>query len=447
MTHSTSSVKRAAKQLLSMAIPMMSTRFTQIITTFISMVVLAQLGHTVLAASFTIGMYRVIVLLIFFSVLFSLGAIVGRHFAEKAFQSLSPMLWQAWLVGFLISLPIIFFSLIAGPLMHALHQPQSVIPFIQTYFLIFAISAPGNMLAGVHNQFLSGLKKQQFVTLNSILMLCISTFFNVGLVLGMFGLPKLGVAGSAWAAVITSYSAMLFSGYYLFKFMPCKIGKPHFAGLQYFKKIFSIGLPISYQTTSEMLGLLVITVITGWFGEVAMGASQISNEYMLMVLVPIFGLSEANTLVVTHSVGEKDHTSTRLYSKVGILLAFAITLFFGIVFAIFHQPLADLFIQFDKSDAHAIYELAMILLAIRIVRMVFDSITMVYTGSLRGLYDTKYAMWVSILTQWVLIFPLTLGLSLWAGLGVIGIAIASVLARIISSVLLHRRWAQKLDSL
>lgn len=437
----------ATKQLLSMAIPMMSTRLVQMLTTFISMLVLAQLGHTVLAASFTIGMYRIVILLIFFSILFVLGSIVGRQFMGGDKESLSPMLWQSWVLALLISVPIIILYLLAGPLMILFKQPANVIPYISTYFYVFLFSVPCSMIAGVNNQFLAGLKKQKYVTYISICVLLISTFFNIVLVFGYLGFPKWGVPGSAFASIIVSIFSAGVSGFFLIKFMPCKLRAIDIKGMKWAKMITKIGLPVSFQTSSEMIGLLIIAVITGWFGETAMGASQISNEYMMLVLVPIFGLSEANSIVVSHAVGEKKHEITNQIATAGVILSTIAVVFVGIIFAIFHRPLADIFLNFDKGDATAIYHLAITLLAIRIVRMLFDGATMVYTGSLRGLFDTKFAMWLSILTQWIIIVPLMLVLALWLNMGVIGIAIASVISRVIAAIALHWRWKQKMKCL
>ena len=411
------------------------------------MVILAQLGHTVLAASLTISMVRIIGLLIFISPLFAIGAIVGRQVGEQKLNHLPALLNQAWLLSLLLGIPMLLLFYFIGPLLTWAHQPADVIPYISIFFKISCFAIFPIMMSIVVQQFLSGAKHQHWMMCVSIFGLCCNTFFTYSLGLGHFGFPKLGVEGVAIGNVITSWLAFIILMILAF----CALNKmkcPYTLKVKDFiwgKMILKIGTPICIQISSEMLMLFAFTIMTGWFGKTAMAGSQISNEYMLFVIVPIFGLSEASGICVGHARGAKHIEKIHKIGHAGILLAVMTTLLCGLIFAIFHRPLANLFIHFGEQDAQAIYQLAMILLAIRVASELFYGVYDMINGSLRGLYDTKFPMRFGIFMNWFMSIPIAYLLAVKGHMGVIGLCIATLFTGIIAAsvMLLRWRWQNK----
>ena len=73
--------------------------------------------------------------------------------------------------------------------------------------------------------------------------------------------------------------------------------------------------------------------------------------------------------------------------------------------------------------------------------------TAIIAGSLRGLYDAKYPIWVSIATSWILFIPLAIVLAFVCKLGVIGIMIAASIMQLVSAVVLIKRWLYQMRQL
>ncbi len=435
---------KAYKELLSMAIPMVSTRFTQTLNTFVMMVIVAQLGHTVLAASFSISMIRIIGMLIFMSPLFAVGAVVGRQYGKQNWDAMPQIIKQGWSVALLLSIPPLLIFIFIGPLMVLCRQPEPVIPIITVYFKYLVWALPSYYITIVNQQFLSGIKRQNVVLLLSVISATLNIILNYGLVLGNLGMPKMGVAGAGISSIIIGYTNFLISSSVIIYLTNGKVFYPFIKGLKWAKSILVIGLPIGYRTASDMVALLVFTVMTGWFGQVAMGASQISSEYMMFVILPLFGLSEAATIVIGHALGSKNYLFIENIGRATLNLSIGFAIFIATTFVLFHRQLADLFIHFGETDAEEIYHLAMWLLSVQIVSMLFNAVIFAITGSLCGFYDTKYPMWLSIWTSWLISVPLSFVLAYQVHMGVVGIAIASLIAKVVSSILLLNRWKNKL---
>lgn len=428
-----------------MGIPLASTRVVQTVNVFIAMAIMAQLGHTVLAATFLMGTIRTVTLLIFMAPLFALGSILSRQFGAKNYVAIPAVVQQSWITAILLALiPMLFLTFI-GPLLILLAQPHEIIHTVVVYFHLLMWAYPLILLGTVFTQFYTAVKKQHWVLIISIASLVINTILCYGLTLGHFGLPKLGVEGAAISSLVTNMLVLLFQ-----LCLTTKLMKPfgslwqwQLAKLEWVKLNLKIGLPIAVQLGSNMSALFFFGIMIGWLGETAMSAAQISSQYILFVITASFGLSEAATINVGHAHGEKAFERIHRIGIAGILLSLLITLVAGIVFLIFHKPLAGLFIDFHADDAHQIYFLSMWLLCIRTISMFFDGTSQILTGALRGLYDTKFPMVIDVIANWALMVPFAALFAFGFSWGVIGLSCGAGLTRLVNMVALILRWRMK----
>lgn len=433
---------QAITRLLSMGIPMASARFLQTATVFVIMVVLAQMGHEVLAASLLIGFIRIVAMLIFMSPLFALGSIVGRQVGEKNFSVIPAIFQQTLILALLLSIPPMLILFFIQPILVLFHQPAHLIPIVGQYYYFAAFQLPLVLIGTVCAQILAGLKKQHILMLMSVVSFLICSFLVIGFGLGDFGFPKMGVLGVGLASLLSSCLYCLVMLFLLIKYVKPfgPLCRWYLKGMQWFKLALKVGLPILVQVGSQMLSLQLVIFMIGWLGLIAMAASQVSNQYMLFAIVPIFGLAEASAITVGHAYGEKSFKQIHRLGMAGVFLALGFTVLIGIVFAIFHKPLASLFIHFGSAHSAEIYQLMLWLLAIRVISMLFDGTADMLCGALRGLYDTKFPMLVGVVTNWILMIPLAALFAFGFHWGVIGIAIGGTTARILSVGVLVARW-------
>jgi len=58
------------------------------------------------------------------------------------------------------------------------------------------------------------------------------------------------------------------------------------------QKHFSLGFPIGIQFGAELAAMTVATYFMGYFGVIALAASQIVSQYSLIVVMVTLGLSQ-----------------------------------------------------------------------------------------------------------------------------------------------------------
>lgn len=437
---------QAIKRLLSMGIPMASTRIFQTLTMFITMVVLAQMGHEILAASLLISFLRAVVMLIFMSPLFALGSIVGRQVGEKNFSVIPAIMQQSALLAIVLSIPATLILFFIGPVLALFHQPSDLIPIVSQYYHYAAFQLPLVLVGTVCAQVLAGIKKQHLLMIMAALSTVIATFFVLGFGLGYFGLPKMGVTGVGLGVICSSSVycvAMLFLAIkYTRGFGP--VCQYYLKGMQWFKLSLKVGLPITVQVASQMLSLQFVIFMIGWLGLVAMAASQVSSQYMLFAIVPIFGLAEASAITVGHAYGEKNFKQIHRLGMAGVMSAIMFTVFVGIIFAIFHRQLAGIFIHFNAPHSADIYKIVLWLLLVRVISMLFDGTFDMICGALRGLYDTKFPMVVGVISNWLLMIPLAALFGFGFHWGVIGIALGGTISRAMGVGVLAWRWRDRM---
>ena len=438
-------LRTVVKKLFSTALPLMSSRLAETLNTFILMVILAQFGHTVLAASLTIGMSRLVIMLLFMSPIFALGAVVGRQFGSGDHHHIPAILKEARILALTLSVfPMLIFVFIQ-PMLSALHQPPSILPVVGQFFHWFLWAMPAVYLISVNQQTLAAMGQKKLVLIFSAINLIICSSLNAGLGLGWLGLPKLEVMGTGLAQVIAYWIYFVISTYFTHRVMKnqhcldkqCK-HKPLF---HWAKQIIKIGAPISLKFLSEMCLFFFIMIMTGWLGKLALAASQISMQYVSFVKVPLVGLGEACSIGISQAIGSKDKTFIQHMFAAPLIIGSGVIVVIGLIFLIFHKALLDIFIHSSNNNiqAETIYHIAIWLLVIRIVDMFCEMGNFMAVWTLRGMYDTQYPMWVSIILGWTVLVPLAAFFAFKLNWGVIGLTIGDTLGwGVIAVICLHR---------
>ena len=189
-----------------------------------------------------------------------------------------------------------------------------------------------------------------------------------------------------------------------------------------------------------MLMTFMIMLMVGWLGEISMSASQIANEYVLLILMLSVGIGDACAMMVGQLLKNAEEEKLKQLAKVALLISMIPSCLGMLVFYIFKAPLIQFFINSDNANATEIYKLTVVLLTLRLVKVLLSALAQTYIGLLRGLYITTYPFWISLLTNWVILIPFALLLSFKMALGVKGILIAGICTDILLILSLKLRW-------
>jgi putative MATE family efflux protein len=229
------------------------------------------------------------------------------------------------------------------------------------------------------------------------------------LIFGMFGVPHLGVMGAA-LSTLTSQAiaallglALLMSGRYGIS-MNWRSFKPDFA---FIKRAFNLGYPSSIEQSARGLGMTVMTFLITSFGTITTASYGVGTNVLNFVVIPAMGFSMATSTLVGQNIGAGNIARAERVARLAALITFGALSVVGIVCFVFAPDIVRLFVP---GDTDVIREGAVF---IRTVAWSFGFIGLQFAlmGVLRASGNTFEAMLISLVSQWVIQFPLAFILS------------------------------------
>jgi MATE family multidrug resistance protein len=310
--------------------------------------------------------------------------------------------------------------LLSGPLFHWAGLSEGVADKGYAYLVFRIIGLPGVFWYWAYNGYLEGLGETRTPMLISLAANGINIGLDYALIFGFGPVPALGVEG---AGLATALSNLFMLGCFVWvvhrrrspyrRFGIGAIWSPLDWNLV--RRMIRIGLPMGVQLFLEIGAFLVISVMIGWVSDVALAANQVALRVMSVSFMTAWGISTAaSTLVGRHQGGGASDLAA-LAARRALLLVFGFTLVCGAIFATLPRPLVGLFTPYGNVAAAATT-----LIYVAAVIQVFDGQQMVAYGALRGAGDTRWPLYVVVSLSWGLGVPLVYGLTISAGLGVLG---------------------------
>jgi MATE family multidrug resistance protein len=327
---------QTSKRIFALALPMAGSQFINMASGFLCMIMLAQLGHQLLAASALIVSTQLSIMVSGMAVLFSLSVLVGHAYGAKDYPTIGKYVQQAWLLGLLISIPIMVFFWHIGTILIFFGQSPAIASIVHDYFHAYVWAVIPGLLSTCNQQFGYGVHKKALIvsaSATSVLVLVLTAYV---LIFGKLGIPPMGVAGLAYAVVAQYSSFFIFTTLFFY----CKKSFKPFGLFSYrahqqwhhFKRMFKIGWPICVQMGGEMLSFFVSGIMIGWLGITALAAFQIVNQYYFLLIVPVFSLSQASGILVGQACGAKQFHDIKKLSHASIIIVLVIGLIFSAAF-------------------------------------------------------------------------------------------------------------------
>lgn len=246
-------------------------------------------------------------------------------------------------------------------------------------------------------------------------------------------IPAFGVAGAAVATIGTQGLAAVIGVWLLLK---GKINiRIHFKDLKpdwpLIKKMFQLGLPSSIEQSTRALGMTVMTFLVASFGTLTLAAYGIGGRILSFVIIPALGLSMATSTLVGQNIGAGNIKRAEKIVRLGAIVGFLILTLVGVMVFIFAKHLIGFFIPGEIATIESGT------LFIRIMALTFGliGIQMVFNGAFVGSGSTMISMILSLISFWLLQFPLAYILSKHTGLGERGLWWSFPLSNIIGAII------------
>lgn len=439
------------KRVFQLSLPMAGSRFLQMLSGFIATMMVGHLGRTVLASCALIGATLSVFLLTFIAMVFSLSFIVGQSFGAKKYDEIGILVQEGMLLSFLLSIVMMIFCWYAADFLRLFRESPILLIYVRQYFHALMWGVTAIMLQSCLEQFCYGVLKQRLVIAINFLSMLLGIPLAYVLIFGKYGCPALGVTGLGLTFTIQAwfdFALLLFCCYRFSDFKKFELFKsrPH-AGLVYLRKIFQIGWPMSLQFGGELGSFFVITIMIGWLGVNALAAVQVTQQWMYLIVVPVFAMSEAVAILVGQAVGAKEFAELKAIGNSSLILSLGLVLIFGIGFVSFPNFFASCYININHANNLGILHLIHVLFFVTAITLILSTVRDVVSGMLRGLFDTKFPMVVGLLVMWCMVLPIGYLFAFPLHFGVVGFRMGSNLAMLVGAAIVLWRWKMKLKVL
>ena len=375
-------------------------------------------------------------------VMLGLDALVAKSYGAGRLDDCLRWLQHGVLVALIVAptIMLIFYGALTTIAQWGLHP--AVRAQAQSYMAILGLGALPLLLYATFRRYLQGIHTVRPVMVALVTANLVNAFGNWVLIWGRFGLPALGINGSAWATVGARVYMAAFLGVAIVR-VHRRRGEAHMRVPFAFdaarvRRLLALGLPAAAQLTLEVGVFAAVSALAGTLDPVSLGAHQIAlNIAALAFMVPL-GLSSAAAVRVGHAVGAGDRHRAVHAGWTAFAVGAAITGLVGISFIVAPLPMLRAF-----TGDPQLLSTGVGLLSIAAAFQLFDGTQAVATGVLRGIGDTRTPMVMNVIGHWVLGLPVGWALCFRAGWGVAGLWVGLSIGLIFVAVVLTVAWHWK----
>lgn len=399
-------VGRPVSALLRFSIPLLIGNFAQqLYSTVDSIIAGRYVGDKALSAIGTTLPIINLLLVLLMAISTGAGIMVAQYYGAKDKEALSRSIGNALVLVFISSLLVMAIGIpLAGSLLRLTKTPVQTFDMARSYLTIVLWGALGLGFYNIVSGILRGLGNSVFPLLTLLLTSCLNVILDIWFVAGL----NMGVAGAAWATIVSVAVSAVVCIIKLYRMkdvvqidpvnlIPCRkltgqllrLGLP--AGVT--QAIFSMSM-VFVQALANSMGYQVVTCTTS--------VMRIDGFAMM----PNFTFGMAIATFVGQNIGanrmDRVNQGSRDMLKVSLTTSFVLVA----LLSIFGKHLISMF-----TTTEDIINLGVRQIRILSAGYIAMAITQVYGGIMRGAGDTMPSMWISMFTTVVIRVPLAY---LWA---------------------------------
>ncbi len=281
---------------------------------------------------------------------------------------------------------------------------------------------PGYYIFICARGFVEGFSMTRPAMVIGAIALAINIPINYILIYGKFGMPELGAVGCGVATTICFTFMGVAMVLYICTAKKFKHLRPIFKPLftasstpvldskgrpqprfdtHNIKRIFRIGLPGALAMLFEVTLFAAAALAIAPLGTDAVAGHQVASSIAQALFIIPLSVSLTTTINIGHYLGAGQITRARYTIWTTLLIGLGIACLMSLLIYVFRGDIIHWY-----NDEAAVTSLAMVLIVYAASYQIVDSLQIIAVGILRGYNDTNILFVVSLLTYWIIGFPL-----------------------------------------
>lgn len=286
---------------------------------------------------------------------------------------------------------------------------------IQYTFVLFIIT---NILTAA----LRCVKTVNISFSTSVVSLIINAAVNYTLIFGRFGFPELGIRGAAIGTMIARGAELLIVLGYLWKvdkklrLFDSRFLKRSPTLSQDYRKAVT---PIIIANMLWAMSVPLQTAILGHLSSDAIAANSVATTFYQYLKVIVVAMSSSSAVMIGSAIGGGDMRRVRSDARTLSVIDLGIGSILALALFVLRWPLLSFYNLTDSAMVMADH-----LIIVMSVVMVGMSYQMPVSGGIiRGGGDTKFTMYMNLISVWCIVIPLSFASAFWWKWPVVGVVL------------------------
>lgn len=431
------------KEVLTMAWPIMLGTMSFVLMDFVDKLFVSTLGAAHLAAVGSAGIWSYTLSVFVLGVAACVSTFASQSLGKGKKDNAARYTWQGIYVSMTAGILALILWPISDSMFGAMKHEADVTALEIEYFNVRLLGYIFISWQAALAAFFMSVGKPKIVMIVALFANISNVLLDYLLIFGKFGFPELGISGAAIATV----SSILLQVILLQAIFMNRTWNDEYQtrttyafDLVKVKELLKIGWPSGLSNFLDVASWSVFTsFIVGQFGTAQLAAHTASINYMHLSFMPVIALNHAIAPIVGNYIGKGDIATAKARAYTAMKMGMSVMFTVGVTIAVFGPTLMRVF-----SDDPVVIDTGRVLLICAAMFALFDAVTIVLAGALRGAGDTKWMMWALFLGSYGISLPLALLFAVVMGLGAKGAWFgATIYIILLSGFFLHRFHGEK----
>lgn len=435
------------KLLITMSLPIVLSMLVQALYNIVDSIFVAQINENALTAVSLAFPVQNLMIAISAGTGVGINALLSRNLGEKKYEEANLAARNGIFLAIVSSIIMALIGIFGSrPFFLMQTKDPQIVSYGTQYMTIITVVSIGIFMQITFERLLQATGRTIYTMITQGLGAIINIILDPILIFGLFGFPRMEVAGAALATVTGQVIAVFLSLYYNIKKNPeininMKGFRPNKRVISY---IYQVGIPSIIMQSIGSVMVFGMNKILLLFSSTAAAVFGVYFKLQSFIFMPIFGLNNGMIPIIAYNYGSKQ--KKRILST--IKLSVSVAVFIMCIGLFLFQAFPAQLLNFFDASEHML-EIGVPALRIISLSFILAGYCIIIGSVFQALGNGIYSLVVSAARQLLVILPVAYLFAMIFGLHMVwwAIPIAEIVSVLLSMLLFRRIKRLRLDSM
>ena len=388
------------RSVFALVFPMAIQNLINVGVTATDVFMLGRVGEKVLSGSSLAGQIQFIMMLVFFGITAGATVLTAQYWGKRDTATIEKILGMGLSGGIVIAAAFTVLALLIPERLVGIFTSDAEVIFEGAKYLrIVGLSYVFMAVTHVYLNIMRSIERVVVATVVYFVSLLVNIVINAVLIFGLFGAPRLEIAGAAigtLCARITETVMVLLYARYKNKIVKIRVRNMVRIDRLLLSDYIRYAMPVIINELMWGLGTSANTAIIGHLGSEAVAANSVAQVARQLAQVVVFGISNATAIWLGKTLGERKPEHARAYARKFAVLSLILGILGG-AFILLLGPVVSSVLTLSAVSRRYLGFMFFVM-SYFVVGQAFNT-TMV-CGVFRSGGDTKFGLVMDVATMW-----------------------------------------------